>query len=180
MGGVRQGHGEIEEGPPSPGSRLLCGLKVRLAPTQCKTKVTSTVDSSNLTAVMQLTSEGLHQPADHEKNPLRWGVTDTEGVKALSPLDKRGQLQKTVGQTPAKQTPRKEPSSSTSYWGVPQYVLNAPKGPMLGAIFRDSGMVGFGKMGRIKGPSEIGQQRECCSLQQMIRPGSVGAVCGAK
>ena len=42
--------------------RLLCGLKVRLAPAQRKTQVASTVDRSALTAVMPLTSEGLHQP----------------------------------------------------------------------------------------------------------------------
>ena len=32
------------------------------------------------------------------------------------------------------------------------WVVVGPKGPTLGAIFRDSGMVGFRKMRKIKGP----------------------------
>lgn len=35
-------------------------------------------------------------------------------------------------------------------------------------------------MRKIKGPSEIGQQLECCSLQQMTEARQRGAVRGAK
>ena len=64
--GVGAGRGgkdkERSRRAPTARPRLLCGLKVRLAPAQRKTQVASTVDRSTLTAVMPLTSEGLHQP----------------------------------------------------------------------------------------------------------------------